>query len=80
VAHQDSSHADDWPGIDLEHLPGPTPWPMVLALGMSCLLAGLIISPFKFLGLGVAVLGALLFLAALVALVRQDIALYEGQS
>lgn len=70
-------HKDDWPGIDLEHLPGPTPWPLVLALGMTLLLAGLIVRPLMPTGVGVSGLGAVLLLSAIFALLRQDIALYE---
>ena len=54
---------DDWPGIDLEHLPGPTPWPAVLGLGMTLLGGGLVVNPFRFLGLGVSVVGLLLLVA-----------------
>lgn len=49
------------------HLPSPTPWPMVLALGVTLSAAGLVTS------LPVSVAGALLTLVALAMLVREDL-------
>jgi hypothetical protein len=71
-----SSHGD-WPGIDLEHLPDPTPWPAVLALGMTLMGGGLVVNPFLFFGLGVSVVGLVLFAAALFMLIREDIRLWD---
>jgi hypothetical protein len=74
--NHDPNH-DHWPGVDLEHLPGPTPWPLVLGLGMTLLGAGTVIDPFRFVGLGISIVGLALFATALVVLIREDIRLWD---
>ena len=61
------------------HLPPPTPWPMVLGVGMAMMMAGVIV----FLrqlhladgrpSLGVPLLGAALFFLALINMLRNDV-------
>ena len=54
------------------HLPSPTPWPMVLALGITFFAAGLVTS------LPVSLVGAVLFLVALMMLLREDMSAEHG--
>lgn len=48
------------------HLPSPTPWPMVLALGVTLLAAGLVTA------IAVSAVGAMLAVIALAMLLRED--------
>jgi hypothetical protein len=64
------------------HLPDPTPWPLVLALGMTLMGAGLVVSPFLRpvpLGAGLSVVGLVLLWVALIQLVREDIATFARE-
>jgi len=76
----------DEPGVSAPvHLPDPTPWPMVLALGMTLLAAGLVAGPRLPVGALklplFGIVGLLLFGAALFQLVREDIRHFaRGQS
>lgn len=49
------------------HLPDPTPWPMVLALGVTLIAAGLVTQ------IVVSAIGLAVFVVALLMLIRDDI-------
>jgi len=53
------------------HLPDPTPWPMVLALGVTLSAAGLVTE------IVVSGVGVVLLVVALLMMVREDIAKAE---
>ena len=57
---------------DTPHLPSPTPWPMVLALGMTLAAAGLVTQ------IAVSAIGALILVTALAMLIREDIRQQPG--
>lgn len=73
------------------HLPPPTPWPMVLGLGMAMMMAGMIVflrgmrlasGQAELLGgaqaaIGVPILGAVIFFAALTMMLRDDMKDFE---
>jgi len=58
--------AHDTPG-NTPHLPDPTPWPMVLALGMTLLAAGLVTTRW------LSVIGLIVLGAALYRLIMEDV-------
>lgn len=65
------------------HLPDPTPWPLVLALGITFIPAGVLLGPgIPIVGLIklpiLTLLGVVLFVTALLNLVREDIELFRA--
>jgi len=67
-------------GIAPVHMPSPTPWPMVMSLGITLIPGGLILGPRlgeegTLLGWvpAVTILGIFLFFLALFRMIRQDI-------
>lgn len=54
-------------------LPGPTPWPAALGLGMTLALAGLVTH------LAISGLGLFMILVSVVMLVREDIRMYDSE-
>ena len=55
------------------HLPDPTPWPLIMALGITFIGGGLVLEPFLLLGVSTSAVGLVLFALALLNLIREDI-------
>ena len=71
-------HDDHENGVP--HLPPPTPWPMVMGVAITLMMAGLVLylrGEKALAELGVPLLGVFLFFLSLIMMLREDIKAFE---
>jgi uncharacterized membrane protein YkvI len=69
---------DDHDGVP--HLPPPTPWPMVMGIAITLMMAGLVVflrGEKALVELAFPILGVVLFFLSLIMMLRDDIKAFE---